>query len=291
MAKVIMVQGTMSNAGKSLVTAGLCRMFKQDGYRVAPFKAQNMASNSVITRDGLEMSCAQAVQAEACGIEPAVDMNPILLKPVTRMGSQLIVLGEPVGTMEAGEYAAMKPDLVPKVAAAFQRLRSAYDIIVIEGAGSPAEVNLKEEDLVNMAMAKLAKSPVLLVGDIDRGGVFAQLVGTLALLDEDERDMVKATIVNKFRGDVEILRPGLDILEEKSGVPVAGVLPYLQVDIDEEDSLTDRVDRRGGEGSSQPPGEPFDIAEYRERQYDLLADSIRQNLDIALIYKILEEGI
>jgi len=245
MAKAIMVQGTMSNAGKSLLCAGLCRVFKQDGYRVAPFKSQNMALNSFITREGLEMGRAQVVQAEACGIEPSVLMNPILLKPVTDMGSQVIVNGEVLGNMKAAEYFAMKHTLVPDILRAFETLSAQNDIIVIEGAGSPAEINLKQEDIVNMGMARMAKAPVLLVGDIDRGGVFAQLAGTLLLLDDEERSMVKATVINKFRGDLDILRPGLASLEEITGKPVAGVLPYLKVDIEDEDSLTERFYSRG----------------------------------------------
>ena len=232
MAKAIMVQGTMSNAGKSLVCAGLCRVFRQDGYRVAPFKSQNMALNSFITRDGLEMGRAQVVQAEAAQVEPDVRMNPILLKPVTNVGSQVIVNGEVRGNMCAAEYYAMKRTLVPEILAAYRSLALENDIIVIEGAGSPAEINLHENDIVNMGMAKMAKAPVLLVGDIDRGGVFAQLYGTIALLEEDERAMIKATIVNKFRGDVALLRPGLTMLESLTGKPVAGVLPMLDVDIE-----------------------------------------------------------
>ena len=238
MAKVLMVQGTMSNAGKSLLTAGLCRIFKQDGYKVAPFKSQNMALNSFITNKGLEMGRAQVMQAEAAGIEPDVRMNPILLKPTNDTGSQVIVNGEVRGTMSARDYFAYKHNLIPDIMEAFNGLAAENDIIVIEGAGSPAEVNLKEEDIVNMGMAKMAKAPVLLVGDIDRGGVFAQLIGTVNLLEEDEKKMVKGLIINKFRGDKTILDPGIEILEEKSGVPVVGVAPYLHVDIEDEDSLS-----------------------------------------------------
>lgn len=244
MAKAIMVQGTMSNAGKSLVCAGLCRVFRQDGYRVAPFKSQNMALNSFITDEGLEMGRAQAVQAEACGIAPDVRMNPILLKPVTNIGSQVIVNGEVLGNMSAKEYFAMKRSLIPDVMRAYSSLAEEHDIVVLEGAGSPAEINLKQEDIVNMGMAKLAKAPVLLVGDIDRGGVFAQLYGTIALLEKDEQSMVKATVINKFRGDVSLLSPGLTMLEGLTGKPVAGVLPYLSVDIEDEDSLAERLTRK-----------------------------------------------
>ena len=240
MAKNIMIQGTMSNAGKSLLCAGLCRILKQEGYRVAPFKSQNMALNSFITKDGGEMGRAQVVQAEAAGIEPDVRMNPILLKPTTDVGSQVIVAGQVQGNMRAMEYYRRKRDYIPAILEAYNSLASEYDIIVIEGAGSPAEINLKQEDIVNMGLAKLVDAPVLLVGDIDRGGVFAQLYGTVALLEKDERARIKGTIVNKFRGDRAILEPGIRILEELCGVPVAGVIPYTHVDIDDEDSLTER---------------------------------------------------
>ncbi|MDE7219799.1 MAG: cobyric acid synthase [Oscillospiraceae bacterium] len=245
MAKNIMIQGTMSNAGKSLLAAGLCRVLRQDGYRVAPFKSQNMALNSFITAGGGEMGRAQVVQAEAAGIAPDVRMNPILLKPTTDMGSQVIVNGAVQGNMRAMEYYRRKPEFFPAVMAAYESLAAEFDIIVIEGAGSPAEINLKRDDIVNMGLAKRVNAPVLLVGDIDRGGVFAQLYGTVALLEEDERALVKGVVVNKFRGDRAILEPGLAMLEKLCGVPVAGVVPYLHVDIDDEDSLSERFDRDG----------------------------------------------
>ena len=245
MNKAIMIQGTMSNVGKSLITAGLCRVFHQDGYSAAPFKSQNMALNSFITNEGLEMGRAQVVQAEAAGVVPSVLMNPILLKPVTDIGSQVIVNGEVRGNMSAAEYFIYKKTLVPDVTRAFETLASRHDIIVIEGAGSPVEINLNENDIVNMGLAKITGAPVLLVGDIDRGGVFAQLVGTLVLLDDDERNRIKGLIINKFRGDMELLRPGLAMLEEKSGKPVAGIIPYLSVDIEDEDSLTERFRSKG----------------------------------------------
>lgn len=244
MAKKIMIQGTMSNVGKSLLAAGLCRIFRQDGYKVAPFKSQNMALNSFITKDGSEMGRAQVVQAEAAGIEPDVRMNPILLKPTTDVGSQVIVLGQVMGNMKAVEYYKHKRELVPYVMKAFNELAAENDIIVIEGAGSPAEINLKDEDIVNMGFAKMVNAPVLLAGDIDRGGVFAQLYGTVELLEPEEKKLIKGTIVNKFRGDKAILEPGLRQLEELCGVPVAGVIPYLHLDIDDEDSLTERFDNR-----------------------------------------------
>ncbi|MGI5958940.1 MAG: cobyric acid synthase [Massiliimalia sp.] len=244
MAKAIMIQGTMSNAGKSLLAAGLCRVFKQDGYRVAPFKSQNMALNSFITQEGLEMGRAQVMQCEAAGIEPSVKMNPILLKPTNDVGSQVIVNGEVLGNMSAADYFRYKNRLVPDIMKAYRALDEEYDIIVLEGAGSPAEINLKSEDIVNMGMAKMAKAPVLLAGDIDRGGVFAALAGTMMLLEEDEKQMVKGMVINKFRGDKEILRPGLSMLEDITHVPVVGVVPYLYLDIDDEDSLSERFDRK-----------------------------------------------
>ena len=244
MAKVIMVQGTMSNAGKSLIVAGLCRIFKQDGYRVAPFKSQNMALNSFITKEGLEMGRAQVMQAEAAGVEPVAAMNPILLKPTTHVGSQVIVNGEVLGNMSARDYFAYKKQLIPEIKKAFRELEKDNDIIVIEGAGSPAEINLRENDIVNMGLAELLDAPVLLVGDIDRGGVFAQLLGTLMLLEEPEKERVKGLIINKFRGDKTILDPGVVMLEERGHVPVVGVVPYMELSIDDEDSLSSRFDRK-----------------------------------------------
>lgn len=244
MAKNIMIQGTMSNAGKSLLAAGLCRVLRQDGLRVAPFKSQNMALNSFITAAGGEMGRAQVVQAEAAGIAPDVRMNPILLKPTTDRGSQVIVGGKALGNMDAAAYYRRKREFIPAILEAYEGLAAEYDVIVIEGAGSPAEINLKADDIVNMGLAKLVDAPVLLAGDIDRGGVFAQLYGTVALLEPEERQRIKGLIVNKFRGDPAILKPGLSDLERLCGVPVAGVIPYLRVDIDDEDSLTERFHRQ-----------------------------------------------
>ena len=244
MAKCIMLQGTMSDVGKSVLTAALCRIFRQDGYTAAPFKSQNMALNSFVTRDGLEIGRAQALQAEAAGIEPSALMNPILLKPTTDIGSQVIVNGKVRGNMKAADYFRHKKELIPDIMSAYGTLASQYDIIVIEGAGSPVELNLKADDIVNMGLAKLVRAPVLLVGDIDRGGVFAQLIGTLALLEESELELVKGLVVNKFRGDIGLFRDGIDILEERSGKRVAGVVPYLSCDLEDEDSLSTRLTRR-----------------------------------------------
>lgn len=246
MAKTIMIQGTMSNAGKSLIAAGLCRIFKQDGFRAAPFKSQNMALNSYITEEGLEMGRAQVVQAEAAGVKPQAAMNPILLKPTTDTGSQVIVNGISQGNMGAKEYFAYKKNLIPEIKKAFQTLSENYDVIVIEGAGSPAEINLKQDDIVNMGMAEMADAPVLLVGDIDRGGVFAQLYGTVELLEPEERERIGGLIVNKFRGDPSILEPGLDMIEEKLGIPVVGVVPLSDVDLEDEDSLGNHLSRAAG---------------------------------------------
>lgn len=242
--KCIMIQGTMSDAGKSVVCAALCRIFRQDGYTVAPFKSQNMALNSYITRDGFEMGRAQVMQAEAAGIEPDVRMNPVLLKPSSDTGSQVIVLGEIRDEMSAMDYHHYKKQLLPEVRKAFDELAADHEIIVIEGAGSPAEINLAENDIVNMGLARYLNAPVLLVGDIDRGGVFAQLYGTAELVDPEDRKRIEGMLINKFRGDVDILKPGLDMLEEKTGIPVLGVIPMLHVDLDDEDSLSSRLDRR-----------------------------------------------
>ncbi len=251
-----MIQGTMSNSGKSLMTAGLCRVFVQDGYKVAPYKSQNMALNSYITSEGLEMGRAQVMQAEAAKIEPSVLMNPILLKPTNDMGCQVIVNGEVSGTMSSGKYYDYKAQLRPVVIKSYQTLAAQNDIIVIEGAGSPAEINLNREDFVNMGMAKIADAPVLLVADIDRGGVFASVYGTVKLLEPDEQARFKGIIINKFRGDVEILKPGLAKLEALVGIPVLGVIPYLELDLDDEDSLSERL-------TTETTGKPLDIAVIR----------------------------
>ena len=256
MSHSLMIQGTMSNAGKSLIAAGLCRIFRQDGYSVAPFKSQNMALNSFITDEGLEMGRAQVMQAEAAGIRPEAAMNPILLKPTNDIGSQVIVNGEVLGNMSARDYFAYKKTLIPQIMEAYRSLTSRFDIVVIEGAGSPAEINLKQDDIVNMGMARFAKAPVLLVGDIDRGGVFAQLVGTVLLLDPEERAMIKGTVINKFRGDKTILDPGLVTLEEMTGIPVVGVTPWMEVDLEDEDSLSSHLTGGG-------PAEAIDIAVIR----------------------------
>jgi len=235
-ARCIMIQGTGSSVGKSRIVAGLCRVFKQDGFRVAPFKSQNMALNSFITREGLEMGRAQVAQAEACGLEPSVIMNPVLLKPSSDKNCQVIIMGKVHGNLSAMDYHEFKPGLLDTVKRAYDMLARQNDIIVIEGAGSPAEINLRERDIVNMGMAELVGAPVILVGDIDKGGVFASLAGTMLLLNESERARVKGVIINKFRGDLDILKPGLDMLEDLIKRPMLGVVPYTDIYVDEEDS-------------------------------------------------------
>jgi adenosylcobyric acid synthase len=233
-----MMVGTGSHAGKSVLAAALCRIYARRGYRVAPFKAQNMALNSFVTPDGGELGRAQAYQSRAAGVEPHVDMNPVLLKPSSQTGSQVIVLGRPVGHMSVREYHAYQPQVWPTVTAAFERLRAANDLVVIEGAGSPAEINLRDQDIVNMKMARYAQCPVLLIGDIDRGGVFASLVGHMELFTPEERALIRGFVINKFRGDASLLDSGLELLRERTGVPTLGVVPMLaEWRGDEEDSL------------------------------------------------------
>ncbi|MGD8435894.1 MAG: cobyric acid synthase, partial [Syntrophobacterales bacterium] len=227
-ARNLMILGTGSDVGKSILVAGLCRILKQDGYRVAPFKAQNMALNSFITPEGGEMGRAQVVQAEAAFIEPHVDMNPILLKPTSNVGSQVIVHGKVLGNYTAEEYYQKKSDLVGQVMESYRRLEAQYQVLVLEGAGSAAEINLKDKDLVNFSMAERVQAPVLLIADIDRGGVFASIVGHMELFTPAERELVKGFIINKFRGDPSLLRSGLEFLETRTGKPVLGLVHYYK---------------------------------------------------------------
>ena len=238
-AKTLMFQGTSSNVGKSALTAAFCRILVQDGYNVVPFKAQNMALNSFVTKDGGEMGRAQVVQAEAAKLDPDVRMNPVLLKPTQNAKSQVVVMGKPVGNLSAKEYHQQyKTEAWKVIKESMEYLTETYEALLIEGAGSPAEINLKENDVVNMRVAKELKAPVFLIADIDRGGAIASVVGTLELLDEEERDLVKGIIVNKFRGDIDLLRPALDFIEQKTGKPVVGVVPYFEeIAIPEEDSV------------------------------------------------------
>ena len=234
----LMIQGTCSDAGKTLVVAGLCRLLKQRGISVAPFKPQNMANNSAVTIDGGEIGRAQAVQALAAGLPPHTDMNPVLLKPTTDVGAQVIINGHSIGNMDARQYHAFKPKVLESVIASYERLQKNYDVILVEGAGSPAEINLREHDIANMGFAEAIDCPVMLVGDIDRGGVFAQLQGTLNLLSESEQARIQGFVINRFRGDVDLLTSGIEWLEQNTGKAVLGVLPYLQdFHLEAEDSL------------------------------------------------------
>ena len=250
MTLAVMLQGTASDVGKSVLVAGLCRIFHQDGLRTAPFKSQNMALNSGITPDGKEMGRAQIFQAEAAGIAPDVRMNPILLKPTSDRQAQVVLMGQVATSMDAMSYHQYKPRLREQILAVYQSLAGEYEALVLEGAGSPAEINLRDRDIVNMGMAEMAQCPVILVADIDRGGVFAAIYGTLALLQPEERARVKGVIINKFRGDVALLRSGIEQIEALTGVPVLGVMPWLDVDLEDEDGVAlqagkyHRTDRR-----------------------------------------------
>ncbi len=256
-ARVLMIQGATSSAGKSVLVAGLARVFARRGLDVAPFKSQNMALNSAVTPEGAEIGRAQAFQAHAAGIEPHADMNPVLLKPCSPTGSQVIVLGAPVGVMQVREYHAYQPRVWPQVTDALARLRHGRDLVIIEGAGSPAEINIRHRDIANMAVALHAHAPVIIVADIDRGGVFAALVGTMELLAPEERALVAGFVINRFRGDATLLAPGVEMLEQRYGVPVLGVLPYL------DDWRGDEEDSLGIETIAEKPGAPLTVAAVR----------------------------
>lgn len=279
-ARAVMFQGTGSHVGKSVLTAALCRLYARAGYRVAPFKAQNMSNNSYVTADGGEIGRAQVFQAQAAGVEPTVDMNPILLKPDADTRAQVVRLGQPVAAMEVGEYHDYQALAWPAVTAAYDRLRERYDLVVLEGAGSPAEINLMNRDIVNMKMAAYAQAAVLLIGDIERGGVFASLVGTLSLLPIDDRRRVKGLLINKFRGDATLLDTGLAFLEEETKVPVLGVLPYvLGLPVDEEDAVVLKADRASGDT-------PLDIAVVRLPHISNATDfqPLKQESDVSVRY-------
>jgi len=296
LAKNIMIQGTASSVGKSVLTAILCRILKQDGYSVAPFKSQNMSSNSIIIKDNREIAIAQAIQAEAAMIEPNESMNPILLKPMSDVGSLVVLNGLPYKIMSASEYYKMKPELKRVIKEAYNKLAQCYDVIVIEGAGSPAEINLRDNDVVNMGLAELVDAPVILIGDIDRGGVFASIYGTIMLMPESERNRIKGFIINKFRGDVELLQPGIKMIEELVGKPCLGVVPYMKVNLEEEDSLIVKSDYKEWQNSTMSMEmklEDIDLSlqqEYkklRNKEFERLAHIVRNSVDIDKIKEIM----
>ena len=272
----IMIQGTTSSAGKSLFCTGLCRIFKKKGLKVAPFKSQNMSSIFFTTADGKKISSAQALQARAAGIEPRPEMNPILLIPKTDVGSKVIILGEEKKEMKAREYFEYKKTCKPMILKTFQKLEKENDIVVIEGAGSPAEINLNQNDIVNMGMAEMADAPVLLIADIDRGGVFAQLYGTVMLLPEKDRKRIKGMIINKFRGDKSLLDPGIKMIEDLVKIPVIATIPYMHLELADEDSLIDDDKRCNTQAQSD--------AEL-EKELDKLAALIEENSDMDFIFK------
>ncbi len=275
----IMVQGTTSSAGKSMLCTALCRIFKEDGYKVWPFKSQNMSSKSYKIGNELEISTAQALQALAAGVEPNPNMNPILLKPTSDKGSEVIIKGKLYETMDAVDYFKYKPTLKSMINETYKKVEEDTDIVVIEGAGSPAEINLKENDIVNMGMAEMADAPVILISDIDRGGVFASLYGTVMLLEEDERNRIKGLVINKFRGDKSLLDPGIDMIEELLNIPVIGTIPYIHLELVDEDSLVDYEKECNIKEQTEK-----DI----ERELNKLAQVVRKNLDIEYIYSLIK---
>ena len=272
----IMIQGTTSSAGKSLFCTGLCRIFKKKGLKVVPFKSQNMSSIFFTAADGKKISSAQALQARAAGIEPRPEMNPILLIPKTDVGSKVIILGEEKKEMKAREYFEYKKTCKPMILETFQKLEKENDIVVIEGAGSPAEINLNQNAIVNMGMAEMADAPVLLIADIDRGGVFAQLYGTVMLLPEKDRIRIKGMILNKFRGDKSLLDPGIKMIEDLVKIPVIATIPYMHLELADEDSLIDDDKKCNTQAQSD--------AEL-EKELDKLAALIEENSDMDFIFK------
>lgn len=277
----IMIQGTASSAGKSLMATALCRIFSDDGYSVCPFKSQNMSLNSYVTKEGLEMGVGQAVQAQAARIEPSAYMNPILLKPTADRKSQVIIKGKPYDKLEAASFHELKTQLKGMLREIYTELESSHDIMVLEGAGSPAEINLNDDDIANMGMAEIADCPVILVADIDKGGVFASIYGTVMLLKEHERRRIKGIIINKFRGDKASLQSGLDKIEKLVNIPVIGVVPYIDVQLDEEDGASDIRKK------VMPESGGIDIREKREGEINRLASVVRENVDIEYIYRLL----
>jgi adenosylcobyric acid synthase len=280
MSKLIMIQGTASGVGKTIITTALCRIFRQDGYSVAPFKSQNMTSNTAFTENGDEIAVSQLLQAQAAGARPDTRMNPVILRPSPDgRGTQALLNGQAYCAIKDGNYKEMRKELLPEIMKAHESLSAQHEIIVIEGAGSPVELNLNEGEIVNMGIAMRTGAPVLLVSDIDRGGVFASLYGTVSLMTEAERDYVKALIVNRFRGDLLLFAEGKNILERITGMPVAGVVPYAKIDLPEEDSFSEKKSQKN-----------FPTRNI-EKQLDLIADHVRAALDMTLVYEILEKGI
>ncbi|MBZ2175526.1 cobyric acid synthase [Schnuerera sp. xch1] len=274
----IMIQGTASSVGKSLMCAGLCKIFKEDGYKVYPFKSQNMSSKYYTTKEGYKISTAQTLQAIAAGLEPEPNMNPILLIPKSDNGSMVAIKGEDKEDMEAVEYFKFKNSLRSMILDTYKEIERENDIVVIEGAGSPAEINLKENDIVNMGMAEMADAPVLLVGDIDRGGVFASLYGTVKLLEPHERSRIKGLIINKFRGDKTLLDSGIKMIEDMLDIPVIGTIPYAPLELVDEDSLVDYEK----ECNTNPQTE-----EETEMELGKLSLMLRENMDIDCVYEIM----
>lgn len=274
----IMIQGTTSSAGKSLMCTGLCRIFLEDGYKVYPFKSQNMSSKYYITKEGYKISTAQALQAMAAGLEPEPNMNPVLLIPRSNIGSMVVIKGEEKEHMEAVEYFKFKNSLKPMILDTYKEVENKNDIVVIEGAGSPAEINLKENDIVNMGMAEMADAPVLLVADIDRGGVFASLYGTVMLLEPHERVRIKGLIINKFRGDKTLLDPGIKMIEEMLNIPVIGTIPFIPLELVDEDSLKDYEKQCNLHTQT---------VEEMEVELNKLSTVLRENLNIDYIYNIM----
>lgn len=279
--KNVMIMGTSSGAGKSTFATALCRIFYKDGFKVSPFKSQNMALNAFLTKDGKEMGVGQAMQAEAAGIEPDVKMNPILLKPTKDKKIQIFINGEEQKIMAGTEYHKYKYNFIPVLKEIYEDIKEKNDIVVIEGAGSPAEINIEQEDISNFGMAKIANSPVILVADIDRGGVFASIYGTIMLLSEENRKRIKGIVINKFRGNKEVLKAGFEIIENLTGVPTLGVIPYEYIDLEDEDSISERSKNINLEKNK------ISTKEYREEQFEKLERIVRENVDIDAIYKIL----
>ena len=282
-----MIQGTSSGAGKSTLVTGLCRVLKQEGFSVAPFKAQNMSSNAHYLENGLQMAKSQAIAAYACGIEPDVNMNPVLLKPTNLAGSEVILNGESVGILKNFEYNELKKRLSESVLHAYNHLINRFDIVIAEGAGSPVELNLKENDIVNMGFATRTNCPVILVTDISRGGVFASAYGTMMLLEEKEKMLVKGIVINKFHGYKEHFKSGIDILENITHRPVLGVLPQIDVNIEDEDSLVDNGSIKTEKSLMEKLNKHISYREYMEAEFDKLANSVKENIDINRVLKII----